>query len=133
MEVWFNPSCSKSRKAVAELEAAGITPALRRYLDHPPTEAELERLLDALGLQPWDVARTGEAVAADVGLADLPTGGPDDRARWIRVLVANPILIQRPILVASDGTAHVGRDDAGLAEAIDHETTGHETTGHETP
>lgn len=111
MEVWFNPSCSKSRHAVAELEAAGVRPGIRRYLDEPPTAAELEALLDALGLQPWDIARTGEPAAADAGLAGLPL----DRARWVEVLVAHPVLLQRPILV--------GRDAAGITAAIEHERT----------
>jgi arsenate reductase len=66
---------------------------------------ELDAVLTALGREPWEVARTGEAVAAEVGLADLP----QDRARWLEVLVAHPILIERPILVADDGRAVLGR------------------------
>lgn len=122
MEVWFNPACSKSRHALAALEAAGIAPAVRRYLDDPPSAAELERVLDELGLQPWDVARTGETVAAGLGLGDLPRDA-EHRARWIELMAANPILVQRPILRAADGTAHVGRDDAGITTAISHESS----------
>lgn len=123
MEVWYNPSCSKSRKAVAELEAAGIAPTVRRYLDDPPAAAELERVLHALSLQPWELARTGEPVAAQLGLADLPRdpGDPAGRAHWVELLVRHPALIERPILLAGDGTAHVGRDAEGIATAIAHE------------
>jgi arsenate reductase len=114
VEIWYNPSCSKSRHALAELERAGVDPTVRRYLDDPPTAQQLDSALEALGLQPWDVARTGEPLAAELGLADLP----HDRQRWIAVLVANPALLQRPLLLAADGTGYLGRDDAGIAAAI---------------
>jgi arsenate reductase len=123
MEVWYNPSCSKSRTAVASLEAAGITPTVRRYLDDPPSASELEEVLGALGLQPWDVASTGEPVAERLGLADLARTAAT-RDRWIGALVDNPALIQRPILLAADGTAHVGRDAEGIAAAVAHEHPG---------
>ena len=120
VEVWINPSCSKCRAAVAELEACGISFEARRYLEQPPSEAELAATLEALGMDPWELARTGEAVAARVGLADLPRDAAT-RAEWIRLMAAHPILIQRPILVAADGTAYVGRDADSLATAIAHE------------
>jgi arsenate reductase (glutaredoxin) len=41
MEVWFNPACSKCRTAVADLDAAGVDYTIRRYLDEPPTRADL--------------------------------------------------------------------------------------------
>ncbi len=50
VEVWFNPSCSKCRIAREQLDEAGVEYRLRRYLDDPPTEAELRTALAALGL-----------------------------------------------------------------------------------
>jgi arsenate reductase len=120
VQIWINPSCSKCRAAVTELEACGVTFVARRYLEDPPSEAELTATLEALGMQPWDLARTGEAVAAELGLADLARDAAT-RTEWIRLLAAHPILIQRPILVAADGTAFVGRDAGNLAAAIAHE------------
>ena len=67
---------------------------------------ELDRVLTALGLEPWKVARLEEPVAAELGLKAWPH---DDRRRWIEAMVANPILIERPILVADDGRARLGR------------------------
>ena len=61
MEIWLNPACSKCRVAVADLDAAGVDYTVRRYLDDPPTRAELEDVLAALGLEPWDIARDKEA------------------------------------------------------------------------
>jgi arsenate reductase len=71
MEVWYNPSCSKCRIATEALDEAGVTYTLRRYLDDPPTAAEIEQALDALGLQPWDITRLGEPLAKELGLAAL--------------------------------------------------------------
>jgi arsenate reductase len=111
MELWHNPRCSKSRAAKAILDDRGIAYVERRYLDDPPTVAELDAVLRALGREPWEVARLGEAVAAEVGLGALAR----DRATWLEVLVAHPVLIERPILVADDGRAVLGRPP----EAVD--------------
>jgi arsenate reductase len=120
MEIWLNPACSKCRTAVSELDAAGIPYSVRRYLDDPPTAAELVDVLARLGLEPWDIARVGEPVAADIGIKDWPRDA-DHRERWIEALVAHPQLIQRPILTAADGTARVGRSPEAVQAAIDAE------------
>lgn len=105
MELWHNPRCSKSRQAKAILDSAGVDYAERRYLDSPPSAEELDRVLTALGKEPWELVRSGEDVAARLGLSDWPR----ERARWIAVMVEHPILIERPIVVADDGRAVVGR------------------------
>ena len=105
MELWHNPRCSKSRATKDILDERGTAYLERRYLDDPPTVAELDAVLSALGREPWEVARLGEAVATELGLA----GWEHDRQRWLEVMVANPILIERPILVTDDGRAAIGR------------------------
>jgi arsenate reductase (glutaredoxin) len=105
MEIWHNPRCSKSREALALLSDAGVEPSVRRYLEDPPTAEELDRALTALGLEPWELARTGEPVAKELGLADWA----HERGRWIEAMVAHPILIERPVVVSADGRAVVGR------------------------
>lgn len=117
MEIWINPACSKCRTAKAELDAAGIEYVERRYLDRPPTPAELGDVLDRLGLEPWDIARPAEA--REAGIA-LPKDG-EHREEWIAAMVANPRTIQRPILTASDGTTVVARDPDTLGAIIAHE------------
>jgi len=118
MEIWFNPACSKCRTAAADLDAAGVEYTLRRYLDEPPTRAELEDVLARLGLEPWDIARPKEA--AEEGLA-FPRNA-EHRDAWLEGLAAHPRAIQRPIITASDGTTVIGRDPGSVAEAIAHET-----------
>jgi arsenate reductase (glutaredoxin) len=112
--MWFNPGCSKCRVAKELLDEAGVAYTVRRYLDDPPTAAELDDVLTRLGLEPWDIARTGEPVAREIGLADLP----HDRQRWIETLVEHPVLIQRPIIVADDGSAVVGRTDDSVRSVL---------------
>jgi arsenate reductase len=114
VEVWFNPSCSKCRAAREELDDAGVEYTLRRYLDDPPSEAELRTALTALGLQPWDITRMSEPLARELGLADMARDADD----WIRVLADHPQLIQRPLVLTDDGRAWVARDDATLTEVV---------------
>ena len=81
MEIWVNPACSKCRVALADLDAAGVEYTVRRYLDAPPTVPELEGVLAALGLEPWDIARQKEA--AEEGLTCAPpTTGPSGSRGW---------------------------------------------------
>lgn len=105
MELWHNPRCSKSRSAKTILDERGVTYTERRYLDDPPTAEELDAALTGMGKEPWEIARTGEAAAKELGLK----GWPHERDAWIAAMVAHPILIERPILVADDGRAVLGR------------------------
>ena len=114
MEIWVNPACSKCRVALADLDAAGVDYTVRRYLDDPPTRAELEVVLAALGLEPWDVARDREA--AEEGLS-LPRDA-DHRDAWLDGLAAHPRALQRPIITADDGTTVIGRDPDTVAAVI---------------
>jgi len=108
LTIWHNPRCSKSRATLGLIEEAGIEPEVRRYLDDPPSPAELEAALAALGLEPWELARMGEPLAAELGLPDLPHDAAS-RERWIEILSANPRLIERPVVLADDGRAVLGR------------------------
>jgi arsenate reductase (glutaredoxin) len=114
VEVWFNPSCSKCRAARDRLDNAGMEYTLRRYLDDPPTEAELRAALAALGLEPWDITRMSEPLARELGLKDMTR----DADAWIQVLAEHPTLIQRPIVRTDDGRAWLARDDETLTEVV---------------
>ena len=114
MEIWINPACSKCRTATAALDAAKVAYTVRRYLDDPPTAAELRDVLDRMGLDPWDVARAAETRAAGITF-------PKDAAHrddWIAAMVADPRTIQRPIITSSDGTTVVARDAETLGAAV---------------
>ncbi len=115
MEIWVNPACSKCRSALAALDEAGVDYTVRRYLDQPPTRAELEDVLARLHLEPWDITRTREPESTVVkGLPRTEAA----RAEWLQALVDHPRLIQRPIITADDGTTVVGRDPESLAKVL---------------
>ncbi|MGQ4598459.1 ArsC/Spx/MgsR family protein [Nocardia sp. R6R-6] len=116
-EIWHNPRCTKSRNATAFLDEAGIDYTVRKYLDQPPTAAELRDVLRRMGAEPWDITRTGEQVAKDLDMASWARTTAD-RERWIEALVEHPNLIQRPIVLTTDGAAVVARDDATLRDLL---------------
>ncbi|WP_101783596.1 arsenate reductase family protein [Nonomuraea indica] len=117
MEIWINPDCSKCRSALSVLDAENADYTVRRYLDDPPGEQELRDVLARLGLEPWDITRTGEPVAAELGLAGWPRTA-EGRDRWIAALAAHPVLIQRPIITADDGRAVVGRSEDAVRSVL---------------
>jgi arsenate reductase (glutaredoxin) len=97
--IYHNPGCSKSRQTLDLLRQQGVRPRIVEYLKTPPDAATLKDILTRLGIGPRDLMRDKEARAA--GLAD-PDLGDDD---LIAGMVANPIVIQRPIVVAGDKAA----------------------------
>ncbi len=118
VEIWINPACSKCRSALSILDEAGAEYTVRRYLDDPPTEAELVAVLDRLGLEPWDIARTGEKIAAELALKTWERTEAT-RSQWIKALAEHPILIQRPIITADDGPAVVARTEDAVRSVLD--------------
>ena len=95
--IWHNPRCSKSRGAQAILDERGIEATVVRYLDEPPTRAELEHVLDLLGTDdPSAIARRGEDRWKELGLDGA------DRDTVLDALAANPVLIERPIVIKGD-------------------------------
>lgn len=118
MEIWINPACSKCRSALSLLDAEGAAYTVRRYLEDPPSAEELEEVLRRLELEPWDITRTGEPVAAELGLATWSRDA-GSRGRWIDTLAAHPSLIQRPIITADDGSAVVGRSPESVRSVLE--------------
>lgn len=89
---------------MAILREQGIEPDVIEYLKSPPTADELKNELQCLNLEPRDVIRTGEEPYKRLGL-DNPKL---TRQALVKAMAANPILIERPIVIA-DGMAVVGR------------------------
>jgi arsenate reductase len=117
MEIWINPACSKCRSAVSLLDAEGAEYTVRRYLEDVPSEGEIREVLERLRLEPWDITRTQEAVAKELGLKEWARDA-SSRERWVKVLAEHPKLIQRPIITADDGTAVVARSDEAVRDAL---------------
>ncbi len=92
VQIFHNPSCSKSRGALQILEERGVDANVVRYLDAPPDRATFERILDAITDEPIALVRTGDDKFKAAGLtkADVQT-----REQVVDVLLDAP---------GSDGT-----------------------------
>ncbi len=103
LTILHNPRCSKSRATLALLEARGLAPRVVEYLKDPPSAAELAAIAKKLGLAPEALVRKGE----DVYKAKY-AGRVLSDAEWIAAMVTDPILIERPIVIAG-ARAAIGR------------------------
>ena len=102
--IYHNPRCSKSRQALQLLRDQGIEPEIVEYLKTPPTADELDAVLAKLGLEPRAVMRAKEAAYREAGMADKGLS----RRALIDLMAANPIVIERPIVV-NGARAALGR------------------------
>jgi len=103
IQIYHNPNCTKSRLTLGILEEKGLDFEVIEYLKTPPTAAELDVILSKLGKEPLEFMRTGEdAFKEHIQGKDL------SRAELIDIMVANPKLIERPIVINGDKAA-VGR------------------------
>lgn len=110
--IYFNPSCSKCRSALALLDEHGVEADVVRYLDTAPTRTELEHLMTLLGLEdPRAMMRTGEVVYNQLGL-DGAT-----RDQLLDAVAAHPVLLERPIVVRGD-QAVIGRPPERVLELL---------------
>jgi len=111
--IYHNPRCSKSRATLALLEERGIGPNVVTYLETPPSEAELDGILRALGKEPRDLMRKGEEVYKAKGLDDESLS----RAGLIKAMMENPTLIERPIVV-NGAKAAIGRPPENVLDIL---------------
>ncbi len=109
--IYHNPRCSKSRETLALIQDKGISPTVVEYLDTPPSADDLRAILRKLGMAPRDLLRKKEA--KEVGLDDPAL---DDDA-VIAGMVANPRVIERPIVVKGDA-ARLGRPPERVLEIL---------------
>ena len=101
--LWHNQRCSKSRQALALLQAAGAEFTLRKYLDDAPTRSELDAVLMALRLAPIGMIRKGETLFKTLNLS--PQSDPET---LMQAMTDHPILIERPIAIRGS-RAVIGR------------------------
>ncbi|MDX8397475.1 MAG: arsenate reductase (glutaredoxin) [Mariprofundaceae bacterium] len=110
--IYHNPRCTKSRATLALLQEKGLEPEVIEYLKTPPSEVELDVILNKLGKEPLALMRTGEddykAFIKDKNLS---------RAEAIALMVAHPKVIERPIVVVGEKAA-VGRPPELVLEIL---------------
>ena len=104
VKIYHNPRCGKSRQTLQLLKEQGIDLEIIEYLKTPPNAEELNDILQKLGMEPRELMRKKEAEYKASGLDDQSL----DRQALINGMVNNPILIERPIVLANNKAA-IGR------------------------
>jgi arsenate reductase (glutaredoxin) len=92
--IYHNPRCKKSRAGLQYLQSKTDDIQIVEYLKNPLTEEELKKLLMLLNKKPQEMIRTQEAVYKQQFKGKNFT---DDE--WVKIMVENPKLIKRPIVV----------------------------------
>ena len=112
IKIWHNPRCSKSRDSFKLLEEKGIDAEVVKYLEDVPTKEELTELLGMLDMTARELMRTKEDVYKELNLKD-----ESSEEALIEAMVANPKLIERPIVIRGN-RAVIGRPIEKVIELI---------------
>lgn len=101
--ILHNSRCGKSRDAIKIMEEAGVDFEVREYLKEVLTFDELKNIITQLKVSPMEIIRTNEAIWKEQFKENNYTD-----EELIKILVDNPKLIQRPI-VLKGGEGVIGR------------------------
>lgn len=97
--IYHNPNCGTSRNTLALIRHQGVEPTIIHYLENPPNETTLRDLITKMGLTPRQLLRTNVPPYSERGMDSLVL--TDDEI--IQNMLAEPILINRPIVVSDKG------------------------------
>ena len=100
VKIYHNPECGTSRNTLALIQNAGIEPTVVHYLQMPPSQDELRRMIQEANLTVRQAIRSNVAPYSDLGL---------DQEDWsdeqlIDFMLQYPLLINRPFVVTELGT-----------------------------
>ena len=97
--IYHNPNCGTSRNTLALIKHQGIEPSVIQYLDNPPDETTLRDLITKMGITPRQLLRVNVPPYAEHKLDNLSLTDDD----LIQAMLADPLLINRPIVVTDKG------------------------------
>ena len=112
IEIWHNPKCSKSIAAMELLENNNINANVVKYLETAPSKEQLQDVLKKLNIKASQLLRTGEEIYSELKLNQI-----DDENELIEIMVKNPILIERPIIIKGE-SAVIARPIENLSELL---------------
>jgi arsenate reductase len=98
--IWHNPKCSTSCKVLGMLRDKGVELTVVDYQKTPPTEAEIEAALKAMGMKPRDLLRRKNTPYDELGLDDPKLTD----AELVAAMVEHPLLMERPVVHTKKGT-----------------------------
>ena len=110
MKIYHNPRCSKSRNTLALIEKH--KPEVIEYLKTPPSERELREIISLLKIKPEELVRKGEEL-----YKEKYKGRKLSDDQWIKAMVQNPVLIERPIVI-NGKKAVIGRPPEKVLQII---------------
>ena len=113
VKIYHNPRCSKSRQTLEILNRKNLDIDILEYLKSPLDINEISNLLKKLGYTARDLLRKGEDVYKNENLSDESL----TEDFLIDMMLKNPILIERPIVV-SNGKAVIGRPPEKVLEIL---------------
>jgi arsenate reductase (glutaredoxin) len=113
VRIYHNPRCSKSRQTLELIESGGVKPDIVEYLKQAPNFDELDNILNMLGIEPRELMRRHEKAYQENNLEDATLS----RENLINAMIANPILIERPIVIKGKH-AIIGRPPEKVLELL---------------
>ena len=111
--IYHNPRCSKSRQTLQLLHDNNIEPEIVEYLQTPPNHQQLDSILRGLNMEPRELMRKNEEEYKTNNVSDESL----TRDQLIEIMIANPRLIERPIVIIGDKVA-VGRPPEAVLEIL---------------
>ena len=112
LQIFHNNRCGKSRNCLSMLESSGKEFEIISYLTTPPTAAELQGVIEKLDIKPIDLVRQKEKT-----WIDNFKGKNFTDEELIKIMITNPILIERPILI-SEEKAIIARDEEKIINCL---------------
>ncbi len=98
--IYHNPACGTSRNTLEMIRNSGTEPTIIYYLDTPPTQEELTRLISEMGISVRTLLRKNVEPYEELGLDEDKVSD----AQLIDFMLQHPILINRPVVVSPLGT-----------------------------
>lgn len=112
IRIYHNPRCTKSREGLELLEKSGKDFEVIKYLEDIPTKKELKEIIGLLGIEPEQLVRKNEAI-----WKENFKGKTLSDSQIIDAMIANPKLIERPIVINGKNAA-IGRPTQNIQKII---------------
>ncbi|MFM7661610.1 MAG: ArsC/Spx/MgsR family protein [Bacteroidota bacterium] len=113
--IYHNPQCSKSRNALNAIVQSEIKFQVVEYLSNLFSEETLRELIKKLNSKPEELVRKNENI-----YKQKFKGKNYSDDEWIKIMVENPKLIQRPIVLI-EPRAFIVRDEQTICKILNNE------------
>lgn len=112
MKIFHNPRCTKSRQTLELIKSNGVEPEIFLYLEEKITQKYLKEIIGKLGIPAEKLIRKSEGI-----FKENYKGKTLTESQWIKAMVENPKLIERPIVIKGDN-AIIGRPPENVLDLL---------------